>query len=546
MASVAQIIIEVDDQGATKAFQRINAEAARLGPTLAPVQRISEQTFNNIEGGALKARESAALLGEEFGVKVPRALRGVIAESALIGPAFTAAFSGLAIIGFIEIAKQAIEQLTGFGEALKGIEKQNTALMQSVHDANKILLGPQNLEQITKKLGDAQKKVLELNEALGLTGDLFGDSLKTGLAKKFSAAGGILVEELDKAKTAVDELSLEYAKLKDAKDRSNAIEILKAQNAARLAGLEGFAKIEQAERGETQVLRAEIAKQIIDAAVGDAQINEIHRKSIAERKAFVRAEQDTTRHLAEEVFTSSLKGLNLIKDREEDQVAELKLLLERQLIDASNFEQRKLSIQAMADNQRLELAKQNAEEVMRAEESAAVAMLPPWQRAYAQMSIDTQRRLREIQKALDETRISAEDAARLSAAAWQEEFAKTRDKLASDLESAFDEITSGGIGKFFLKKFKHMVFEMVAAWILGMNQMKAASQQQMGSGGGILGAIFGSIFGGLGGIFGGGGGVTGGVGPGGTPPIFGFTGGNGDFGGETSGGSSGGVDRPRA
>src|SRR5712691_4149439 len=197
MAATASIIIEVQDGQATAALKGINAEAAKIGPTLQPVQRISEQTFNNIEHGALKARESAALLGEEFGVKVPRALRGVIAESRLLGPIFTAAFSGLAILGFIEIVKQAAEQLTGFGEALKSIEKQNAALMQSVHDANKILEGPQNLEQITKKLGDAQKRVLELNEALGLTGDLFGDSVRIGLAKKFSVAGGIMVEELD-------------------------------------------------------------------------------------------------------------------------------------------------------------------------------------------------------------------------------------------------------------------------------------------------------------------------------------------------------------
>src|SRR4029077_16089330 len=108
-----------------RAFQSINAEAAKLGGTLQPMQKISEQTFNNIEGGALKARESAALLGEEFGVKVPRALRGVIAESSLLGPAFSAAFSGLAVLGFIEIVKQAVEQVTGFASALKEIEKQN-------------------------------------------------------------------------------------------------------------------------------------------------------------------------------------------------------------------------------------------------------------------------------------------------------------------------------------------------------------------------------------------------------------------------------------
>src|SRR6266571_3376735 len=103
MASVATIQIIVDDKGATQALQRINAEAGKIGPTLQPVQRISEQTFNNIEGGALKARESAALLGEEFGVHIPRALRGTIAQMSLVGPAMTAAFSGLALVAFAKI-----------------------------------------------------------------------------------------------------------------------------------------------------------------------------------------------------------------------------------------------------------------------------------------------------------------------------------------------------------------------------------------------------------------------------------------------------------
>src|SRR5437879_4076626 len=152
MAATASIIIEVQEGQATAALQRLNAQVAQTGATLQPIQRISEQTFNNIEGGALKARESAALLGEEFGVKVPRALRGVIAESSLLGPIFTAAFSGLAVLGFIEILKQAAEQLTGFTAALKDLEKQNAAVLSSVGAANKILLGPQNLEQITARL----------------------------------------------------------------------------------------------------------------------------------------------------------------------------------------------------------------------------------------------------------------------------------------------------------------------------------------------------------------------------------------------------------
>src|SRR6266567_320644 len=482
MASVAQIVIEVQD-GATPAFQKINAEASKLGATLQPVQRISEQTFNNIEGGALKARESAALLGEEFGVKVPRALRGVIAESSLLGPAFTAAFSGLAVVGFVEIVKLAIEQLTEFKEALAAIEKQNTSMLQSVHDANKILLGPQNLEQVNARLMEATKRVQELNEKLGLTGDLFSDSVKTGLAKKFSVAGGIMVEELQKQKGIVDELSVEYAKLKDEKDRANAVEILKAENATRLDSLVGIAKINEAERGQTQVIRKEIDKQIADAAVGQAQINEIHRKAEIQVRDYMRSELDASKQFADAALLARVKGLAAINREEEAALEKEQLLLARGLIQFDTFTERKNSIEMVADSKRLELARANAEETTRMEEEAAVAILPAWQRSYAQISIDAQRRLREIQRAQDETRISGSDAARQIAAVWQEQFAKVRDKLAGDLESAFDEITSGGIGKYFLKQFKHLVFEMVATWILGMQQMRGASQQQMGGGG---------------------------------------------------------------
>jgi hypothetical protein len=121
VAGVAQIIIEVDSKGATKAFQQINSEAAKLGPTLQPVQRISEQTFNNIEGGALKARETAALLGEELGIKIPRALRGTLAESKLIGPALTAAFSVLGPAGIAAIA------LTTIGNIIEQIQSLRNA-----------------------------------------------------------------------------------------------------------------------------------------------------------------------------------------------------------------------------------------------------------------------------------------------------------------------------------------------------------------------------------------------------------------------------------
>jgi len=533
VAATASIVIEVQEGQATAALQRLNAQVAQTGATLQPIQRISEQTFNNIEGGALKARESAALLGEEFGVKVPRALRGVIAESSLLGPIFTAAFSGLAVLGFIEILKQAFEQLTGFNEALKETEKQNAAVISSVAAANKILQGPQNLEQIKSQIKGAEDSVRRLNEQLGLTGDYFGDSVKSGLAKKFSAAGGRLVDDLAKVKESLNALNVEQAKLLDEELRTEPIEILKLQNAARLEGVQGIAKINQEERGETAVIRAEMNARITTHRVGNAEINEIHAKASAQRVAYIRSENDATRHLAQEALLTYVKGAAEISERERNAVDEQKVLLDRKLIQEETYLERVRSINIIAENQLKELRRQAAEETMRVQEEAAVAVLPPWQRSYAQIAIDTQRRLREIQKALDETRITGEEAAKQIAAVWQVNFAKMRDQLAGDLENLFDNITSGNIGKYFLTQFKHLVFQMVAAWILGMQQMKGASQQQLGTGGGILGSIFGGIFGG-GGF---GGGASGG--PGGTPTFAGGLlgpGGNGDFGGETSGG----------
>src|SRR5689334_10820248 len=105
MGTTSQILIEVDDSGAISAFRAINAEGSRLNQNLQPIP----EHLNGMTSGTKQAREAAALLSEEFGVKMPRALRGVLAENSLIGPAISAAFSGLAVAGFIEVVKSALD-----------------------------------------------------------------------------------------------------------------------------------------------------------------------------------------------------------------------------------------------------------------------------------------------------------------------------------------------------------------------------------------------------------------------------------------------------
>src|SRR6266404_5567809 len=505
--NTATIVLEVDDTGAVRAFQQINSEAGKLTPILQPVP----EHFKRITASTKEAREAAALLGEEFGIKIPRALRGIAAESPIASAALRAAFSGLAVVGFIEVVKSAVDNLTGFNTQLKETAKQNDELMKSVEAANKVLLGPQNLRQVNEEFIRTQKNVEKLNQELGLTGDTLGDAIKRGVTK-FSAEKTVMLEDLDKSKAKLIELAAEQAKLTDEQRRTEPIEVLKLQNSARLEGLEGIKKITQAERGEAQVVRQEMAKNIVSTAVGMAEINEIHKKAAAEREKLQR--DANISGMAALLHSEAAAAHGEFQVRAELQ-AKLFQLDEQERQSGVNLQYARLAAEKDADAKIVALRRTATEETKKLEEEAAVAILPPWKRSYAQIAMDTQEKLRQIQQKLKDTTITSEEAAQQSAAVWQINFAKTRDQLAGDLQSLFDDITSGNIGKRFKKMFEDMVFQMVATWILGMNQMKGASAGAMGGGpGGILGAIFG--LGGGGGIFGGGGSA-----PGGTPPFVG-------------------------
>ena len=58
-----------------------------------------------------ESREAAMLLGEETGVRIPRALSSIAAHSAVIGPILETAFSGVAILAFADLAVRAGEKL---------------------------------------------------------------------------------------------------------------------------------------------------------------------------------------------------------------------------------------------------------------------------------------------------------------------------------------------------------------------------------------------------------------------------------------------------
>jgi hypothetical protein len=131
-----------------------------------------------------QARESAALLGEEVGVHIPRGLATFLAELPAVGQAMSLAFSGFAILGLIEVLVKAGEKIAEFVQntfIYTQAEKDAAAATKSAADA----------------IGEQTTELAKLQEAylrIGLSG-----SALTGL-------------DLSEARAEVDKLQ---AKLTD-------------------------------------------------------------------------------------------------------------------------------------------------------------------------------------------------------------------------------------------------------------------------------------------------------------------------------------------
>jgi hypothetical protein len=135
---------------------------------------------------------------------------------------------------------------------------------------------------------------------------------------------------------------------------------------------------------------------------------------------------------------------------------------------------------------------EDAQQQVDAQTAAALATVPPWEKAYAQIVVDEQRRLETIQKNEDEqlkqfgnnatavVQIEATAQARRQQV-WAEtnekitaENQKMAEQLGSDLQSVFDDATSGNLGKRILANFEKLFFQIIAQWILSMGVMKSA------------------------------------------------------------------------
>lgn len=166
--------MKADFNATSVTVEELKAEIVSLQASIAELQAQSEGGgVAHLTSEVTEARHAAHLLGDEIGVKIPRALQGVLAKSELLGPVLANAFGALAVAGFVELAIKAGEKLSElisdtwiFTEAQKELDKvikaQNAELdsLEKKHIANlreEELIGKSEAQQAAIKAKWAQE-----------------------------------------------------------------------------------------------------------------------------------------------------------------------------------------------------------------------------------------------------------------------------------------------------------------------------------------------------------------------------------------------------
>jgi hypothetical protein len=496
MPAIASVTIVVDEKGAVKALDNITGAAQKLPGAFNKAGSVGNVVLTKMSEDHKRANENVRLLTESLGIGIPRALQNVITSSALARSALASAFTVGAVIAFASVAIDVIDSIRSkideFSEE-HSLQARLFGLDSANRDRFHAALKQEEQLALQAQLATASdtKKV-----QLRLAADL--KEIDKDLESARATNGDRAAEEILKSRTLREKVAA--AEIQEIRRKSSDA-TRQLQNQATLASLTGIDAIREKEKqslAEQDIalerdasLRAEIAKRKIA----------IEQQANAE---IVKLQHDALVQGQQAVLDAEAAGLHGMDQIEAERLAHLRQITAEEQNLHVELAGKRQALEIDTNRKIVELRRQAAEETRKVEEEAAIAILPPWQRSYAQIEVDTQDRLRKIQRDLKDTAISSDEAARQAAAAWQLNFAKTRDQLAGDLESLFDDITSGNIGKRFKKMFEDMVFQMVATWILGVGRMRSASASAQGGGsGGILGALFG-----LGGGSGSGGGTN--------------------------------------
>ena len=166
-----------------QAFNQISADSsAKLGPVKEDIREIGsnwdlsaekavvageemQEAAQKTEFSMMEAKGSIALVGEEIGVRLPRHVRGFVAELPGIGPALQAAFAPIAILFMAEALVSLTNKATDFIAKMFIFTEAMQKMDEEAKANNKILLDNEaRYDSAKTKLEDLGKTAIELGQ----------------------------------------------------------------------------------------------------------------------------------------------------------------------------------------------------------------------------------------------------------------------------------------------------------------------------------------------------------------------------------------------
>jgi hypothetical protein len=312
-----QVKILVDQSALTSGMKEATAVVEQAGAQMKASFAEAGVGAEKLEYSVGEARHALRGFGEEIGVHMPRFVSSFVAGLGGVGPALAAAFTPIAVIGLIEVLKDAIEKVAEFTsrifiltDAAKELYaaqiKGNAAILAGEHEQQRLLreiqlIGLSALEQdklraqwAQQDRKDKQDEVEAKQKTLALARqelDLL--ERKQATAEPTSAAEGIAITpnftaQIQAAREKIDSLNLELGILQK--------ELKVSGSESDLAGK----KLSEAAKKAAAAKAEEVANDAAYTAKLVAEDQKAHEKQMEMDEEFHGAEVERTRKGAEE------------------------------------------------------------------------------------------------------------------------------------------------------------------------------------------------------------------------------------------------------
>jgi len=165
-AQTVQIVINVTDANASEAVEQIVTQLNALGPAGQSAGAVAGAGLDQVGEHAVSAREQVRLLSEDLGLRVPRAMQSVIANSQMMTAAIGAIGPALIGIGAVDIFAHMAESAYNLYEKYVDINAAQDEFLKKLNEAQeKDFVNVHSIETARLRIGEATEAMIDWNEA---------------------------------------------------------------------------------------------------------------------------------------------------------------------------------------------------------------------------------------------------------------------------------------------------------------------------------------------------------------------------------------------